>query len=186
LPWIKSKTIFILRSRSGVGKGESMAGEEKDRIDLDHHYFMGLALAEAQRAFSRGEVPVGAVLVAQSGVVLARGHNRPVSSCDPTAHAEIVVLRRAAALLRNYRLPGTILYVTLEPCAMCLGAAMHARVDAVVFGAADPKVGAAGGVVDLTNIGAFPHSIRAVRGVREDKCARLVSRFFREQRSLKR
>ncbi|WP_212636877.1 tRNA adenosine(34) deaminase TadA [Desulfacinum hydrothermale] len=152
---------------------------------MDHPYFMGLALEEARLAFAKGEVPVGAVLVSQSGIVLARAHNQPVSSRDPTAHAEILALRRAAGLLRNYRLPGTILYVTLEPCAMCLGAAMQARVEMVVFGARDPKAGAMGGVVDLTNLGAFPHSIQAVHGVRDEECARMLVRFFRERRSLK-
>ena len=107
--------------------------------DEAHERYMRLALREAARGARAGEVPVGAVLVGADGEVLARGHNRPVAGYDPTAHAEIVVLRRAARRLGNYRLPGTTLYVTVEPCAMCAGALVLARVARVVFGAADPK-----------------------------------------------
>ncbi|MEJ5349014.1 MAG: tRNA adenosine(34) deaminase TadA [Desulfosoma sp.] len=149
---------------------------------LDHEYFMGLSLQEADRAAACGEVPVGAVLVGRDGVVWARGHNLTVTLRDATAHAEMVVLRRASALLRNYRLSGTILYVTLEPCPMCLGALIQARVDAVVFGASDSKAGAAGGVVDLTRPGCFQHSVSALGGVRSEECAQRLARFFQQRR----
>ena len=152
----------------------------------EHEYFMGLALEEARRAASCGEVPVGAVLTTTDGIVLARAHNQPVSLRDPTAHAEILVLRRAASVLRNYRLPGTVLYVTLEPCPMCFGALMVARVDFLVFGARDPKSGAVGDVVDLTTVRSFHHSIQVLGGVRARECSRELERFFAERRSLKR
>ncbi len=152
----------------------------------DHDYFMGLSLEEADRAAEQGEVPVGAVLVGWDGTVWARAHNLTVTERDPTAHAEIVALRRAAALLRNHRLPGTVLYVTLEPCPMCVGALIQARVDLLVYGAADPKSGAAGGVVDLTKPGCFPHSVQVLGGVRAEECAKRLARFFRERRLCRR
>ena len=151
-------------------------------VEERHHYFMGLAIEEAARAYELGEVPVGAVLVGPSGELLARGHNSPIRSADPTAHAEVLVLRRAALDAGNYRLPGTGLYVTLEPCAMCIGAMLHARVETLVFGTPDPKTGAAGSVVDLTSVPAFNHYIEIVGGVRADECADLLRRFFRERR----
>ena len=147
-----------------------------------HQYLMGLAIEEAGRAYDLGEVPVGAVLAGPSGEVLARGHNRPIRSADPTAHAEVLVLRLAARGAGNYRLPGTVLYVTLEPCVMCVGAMLHARVETLVFGAPDPKTGAAGSVVDLTSVPAFNHYIKIIGGVRADECADLLRRFFRERR----
>ncbi len=147
-----------------------------------HSYFMGIALEEAERAYARAEVPVGAVLVGSGGQVLSRAHNLPVESSDPTAHAEIVALREAAKAVRNYRLPGTTLYVTLEPCAMCIGALLHARVSMLVFGAADKKSGAAGSVVDLTKPSLFNHYIQVVRGVRAEECAGWLRLFFRERR----
>lgn len=143
---------------------------------------MGLSLEEADRGAQCGEVPVGAVLVGRDGTVWARAHNLTVAQRDPTAHAEILTLRRAAAVLRNHRLPGMVLYVTLEPCPMCVGALIQARVDFLVFGAADPKSGAAGSVVDLTKPGCFPHSIRVLGGVRADECAQRLARFFEERR----
>lgn len=148
----------------------------------DHDYFMGLCLEEADRAAERGEVPVGAVLVGRDGTLWARAHNLTVAERDPTAHAEIITLRQAAALLRNHRLPGMVLYVTLEPCPMCVGALIQARVDLLVFGAADPKSGAAGGVVDLTKPGRFPHSVQVLGGVRAEECAQRLARFFQERR----
>ncbi len=143
---------------------------------------MGLCLEEADRAAERGEVPVGAVLVGRDGTLWARAHNLTLTERDPTAHAEIIVLRRAAALLCNHRLPGMVLYVTLEPCPMCVGALIQARVDLLVFGTPDPKSGAAGGVVDLTKPGRFPHSVQVLGGVRAGECAQRLARFFQERR----
>lgn len=156
--------------------------DRKNTAKLDHDYFMGLALQEAQRGYLQQEVPVGAILTDGHGQVLGRACNLPISTYDPTAHAEILALRQASATLKNYRLPGTILYVTLEPCAMCLGAMLQARVAQLVFGATDPKSGAARSVVDLTNVSSFNHYIEVVYGVRAEECAALLRRFFKERR----
>jgi tRNA(adenine34) deaminase len=142
---------------------------------------MRLALAEAQAAFDAGEVPVGAVVV-KDGQVIATGRNAPVQSHDPTAHAEIVALRAAAQRLGNYRLDGCTLYVTLEPCAMCSGAMLHARLDRVVFGAADPKTGAAGSVTDLFALPQINHRTRVEGGLLADASAELLRAFFRPRR----
>ncbi|MEM8982840.1 MAG: tRNA adenosine(34) deaminase TadA [Pseudomonadota bacterium] len=138
------------------------------------------ALVEAAAAAAAGEVPVGAVLT-RDGAVIARGHNEPIQRNDPTAHAEVVVLRRASAALGNYRLPQTTLYVTLEPCAMCVGAMLHARIARVVFGAPDPKTGALGGLLDLSAVG-LPHRLSVTRGVLETEAGDLLRAFFRERR----
>ncbi len=143
--------------------------------------FMGQALALAREAGAAGEVPVGAVVVFD-GEVVGRGFNRPIGGSDPTAHAEIVALRDAAARLANYRLPGCTLYVTLEPCAMCAGAIMHARVSRVVFGARDPKTGAAGSVVDLFGEARLNHHTEVVGGVCGEECSTLLSGFFAARR----
>ena len=143
---------------------------------------MSLAIEEAGKADVLGEVPVGAVLTDTAGRVLGRGHNLPICSSDPTAHAEIIVLRAAAASVGNYRLPDTTLYVTLEPCAMCIGAMLHARVQRLVFGASDPKSGAAGGVIDLTKVPSFNHYIEVTAGVCAEECAELLRNFFRNRR----
>lgn len=142
--------------------------------------FMTQALAAARDAGAAGEVPVGAVLVL-GGRVVAVGRNAPIGTNDPTAHAEIVALRAAAAVCGNYRLPGGELYVTLEPCAMCLGALYHARLARVVYGAPDPKTGAAGGLFDLTSAG-LPHRLRVTGGVLEADCGALLRDFFRSRR----
>lgn len=142
---------------------------------------MAEALAEALRAESAGEVPVGAVVV-RAGLELARAHNAPISLCDPTAHAELLALRRASERAGEYRIPGATLYATLEPCPMCIGAALLARVDRLVYAAADPKHGAAGTVVDLSAVGAFNHSIEVVAGIGADASAELLRRFFRARR----
>jgi tRNA(adenine34) deaminase len=143
---------------------------------------MGLALEEAQKAFQLAEVPVGAVLVNAAGEVLAKAHNLPVCSNDPTAHAEILAIRSASAGAGNYRLPETTVYVTLEPCAMCVGAMLHARVRRLVFGARDPRSGAAGSVVDLTAVSSFNHRIEVVEGVRSMECSEILKEFFRARR----
>ncbi|HRA13246.1 MAG TPA: tRNA adenosine(34) deaminase TadA [Giesbergeria sp.] len=145
-------------------------------------YWMRQALAQAQAAGQAGEVPVGAVVV-RGGEVIATGRNAPVQGQDPTAHAEIVALRAAAQRLGNYRLEGCTLYVTLEPCAMCSGAMLHARVPRVVFGAQDPKTGAAGSVVDLFASPQLNHQTQVQGGVLADECAALLAAFFRERRS---
>ena len=146
---------------------------------------MGLALEEAEKGYRLDEVPVGAVLVAADGLVLSRAHNMPISSNDSTAHAEVVAIRKACASLGNYRLSGTVLYVTLEPCAMCVGAMLHARVGRLVFGARDPRSGAAGSVLDLTNVARFNHRIEVTGGVLAEKCAEMLRTFFKDRRSAK-
>ncbi len=147
-----------------------------------HQFYMYEAIEEARKAYARGEVPVGAVLVGAHGEILSRGHNASIARCDPTAHAEIVVLRKAARAVRNYRLPGTTLYVTLEPCAMCLGAMVQARIGTVVFGALDPKAGVLGGAADLTKVLVFNHYMEVIGGVLADQAGCLLTAFFRERR----
>jgi tRNA(adenine34) deaminase len=146
------------------------------------HGFMRRALELAERAGLAGEVPVGAVLVID-GLVVGEGYNLPISSCDPTAHAEIQALRAAARRVGNYRLPDSVLYVTLEPCVMCAGALIHARVARVVFGAADPKTGACGSVVDLFSEARLNHHTRVHGGLLAEECGALVRAFFSMRRS---
>jgi tRNA(adenine34) deaminase len=148
---------------------------------MDDSGFMGLALEHAREAGAAGEVPVGAVVVLE-GEVVGRGFNQPIGRHDPTAHAEVMALRDAATRLGNYRLPGCTLYVTLEPCAMCAGAIMHARIDRVVFGARDPKTGAAGSVIDLFAELRLNHHAVIVSGVLADQCGGLLSSFFSARR----
>jgi len=145
--------------------------------------WMQIALAEADSGAEAGEVPVGAVLVGADGKEVARGHNAPRKLCDPTAHAEVLTLRRAAQRVGAYRLPGTTLYATLEPCALCMGAALQARVRRIVFGASDPKGGAAGSVVDLTHQVALNHQIETTGGVLDEACAAVLRAFFAKRRA---
>jgi tRNA(adenine34) deaminase len=147
----------------------------------DDAHWMRRALELAARAQAEGEVPVGA-LVVQDGEVLGEGWNRPIGASDPTAHAEVQALRAAAGHRRNYRLSGSTLYVTLEPCPMCAGAIVHARVARVVYGAADPRVGAAGTVFDLLNAAQLNHRAQVQGGVLVDECARLLQQFFKDRR----
>ena len=142
---------------------------------------MGEAIALAREAGARGEVPVGAVVV-RDGAVIGRGGNAPIAASDPTAHAEIAAMRDAGRALGNYRLPGASLYVTIEPCAMCAGAILHARIARVVFGARDPKTGACGSVVDLFAEPRLNHHATLVPGVRADECGALLSAFFAARR----
>jgi tRNA(adenine34) deaminase len=145
-------------------------------------YAMRLALDQAQNAWLVGEVPVGAVIL-RDGQVVATGYNRPITTHDPTAHAEIVALRHAAQLLENYRLPECELFVTLEPCAMCAMALMHARFKRVVFGARDPKTGVAGSVIDLFADRRLNHHTAVQGGVLEESCGGLLRQFFAERRA---
>jgi tRNA(adenine34) deaminase len=146
-----------------------------------HEVLMDAALAEARRARDAGEVPVGAV-VALNGEIVGRGFNQPIASHDPTAHAEIVALRDAAGRVGNYRLGGAAVYVTVEPCLMCVGALVHARIETLVFGATEPKSGA---VVSTVRGGELPghnHRFAVVSGVREEECRSLLQEFFRSRR----
>jgi tRNA(adenine34) deaminase len=144
---------------------------------MNDEQYMRLAIVQAQAAGSRGEVPVGALLV-RDGEVIAAGGNSPVALHDPTAHAEILALRAAGTALGNYRLDDTVLYVTLEPCLMCAAAMVHARVRRVVFGAFDPKAGAAGGLIDAFALKGLNHRVDVFGGVLEKECGQLLSDFF--------
>ena len=149
--------------------------------DLRDENFMRDALALAQSAWDLGEVPVGAVVV-KDGAIIGRGFNRPITSNDPTTHAEIVALRDAALYLKNYRLTDCDLYVTLEPCAMCVGAMLHARLKRVVFGARDPKTGACGSVIDLPAEEKLNHHATFEGGVLPEECSQLLKAFFAQRR----
>ena len=143
---------------------------------------MDLAMAEARRAESAGEVPVGAVIVDDAGNIVARGFNQPISTHDPTAHAEIVAMRAAARVLGNYRLTGLTLYCMMEPCVMCAGAIVHARIQRLVFGAADARAGAAGSIYDVVRDSRLNHQVEVLAGVRERECREIVQRFFEKRR----
>jgi len=142
---------------------------------------MDLAIAQARLGAAAHEVPIGAVLLDASGIVVASGFNQPISSNDPTAHAEIVVLREAARKLANYRLPGTTLVVTVEPCLMCAGALVNARVGRVVYGAREPKWGGVESLLRLEDVG-LNHRIEVIAGVRAEECGELLREFFRSRR----
>ena len=141
------------------------------------------ALLEAQQAAREDEVPVGAVLVAQDGAVMAKEHNRTIALCDPTAHAEILVLRAACRTIRNYRLLNTTLYVTIEPCIMCVGALLHARIAKIIFGAKDPKCGGVGSCYNFAADKRLNHTIDVEAGLLEDECRGLIQNFFQEKRT---
>ena len=150
-----------------------------DLVDDEHH--MRRALSIAQEGGSHGEVPVGAVIVLD-GEVIGEGYNAPISRHDPTAHAEIQAMRAAAQRIGNYRLAGANLFVTLEPCSMCAGAMMHARIARVVFGAADPKTGACGSVINLFAEQRLNHHAEVIGGVLVEECGALLKDFFKERR----
>lgn len=150
-------------------------------MGVNDAFCMAQALELARASQAAGEIPVGAVVV-KDGAVIGRGHNRPISSRDPTAHAEIVALRDAAERIGNYRLAGCSLYVTLEPCAMCAGAIMHARIGRVIFGATDPKSGACGSVVNLFAEDRLNHHATVTGGVLAEEAARLLQDFFAARR----
>lgn len=149
---------------------------------MNDSVFMRQAIGQAHNAWALGEVPVGAVVV-RDGVVIATGFNQPIGTHDPTAHAEIMALRAAASILGNYRLPGCSLFVTLEPCAMCAGAMLHARLARVVYGAADPKTGACGSVLDLFAQAQLNHQTEVTGGVLGGDCSALLKEFFVERRA---
>jgi len=148
-------------------------------------HVMQAAYAQACVAYQLGEVPVGAVVVDARGIIVARGYNRTISDHDPTAHAEIVALRAAARGAGNYRLPDYSLYVTLEPCAMCLSAMLHARLRSVVYGAPDPKTGACGGLLNLSGNARLNHHTQVIGGVLAEPCGALLRQFFRARRGAK-
>ena len=148
---------------------------------MSDELYMQEALRSAQRALEAGEVPIGAVVVCDSKIV-GRGHNRNISDNDPTAHAEILALREAGATIGNHRLGDCELFVTIEPCAMCAGAMIHARLKRLVYGAKDMKAGAAGGALQVLNHPALNHSMEVQEGVLAGRCAELLQQFFREKR----
>jgi tRNA(adenine34) deaminase len=150
------------------------------QAELDRQ-FMQQALDQAKLAAIAGEVPVGAVLV-RGGKVISTGFNKPITNSDPSAHAEMMAIRAAAQDEANYRLPGTTLYVTLEPCTMCAGAMLHARVDRVVFGASDPKTGAAGSVLNVFSEKQINHQTQVEGGIMGDECGQVLRDFFKERR----
>ncbi len=150
--------------------------------EMDDLQAMQAALGEARHAAEAGEVPIGAVVIHQ-GAIIATGQNRVLRDLDPTAHAEIVAMRAAAAVLGNYRLNGCTLFVTLEPCAMCAGAMTHARIDRLVFAAADPKAGAAGSVLSVINYPPLNHKMQVEQGIAAEESAELLRSFFRERRT---
>jgi len=151
-------------------------------MHIDLHQLMRQALKEAKKGFSEGEVPVGAVLATPDGQVLAKAHNQPIALNDPSAHAEILAMREAGLIYRNYRLNNTILVVTIEPCFMCMGAALNARIARLVFGAADPKAGAAGSIYNLATDKRLNHEIEVISGIMEEECRALMQAFFQDRR----
>lgn len=152
-------------------------------VSPDDARWMQLALEQAQLALEAGEVPVGAVII-KDGQPVGSGFNRNLMDKDPTAHAEVVALRQAAARLGNHRLPGCTLVCTIEPCAMCAGAMVHARISRLVYGAADPKAGAAGSVLEITNHPRLNHHLEVTPGVLAEECSELLRDFFAERRKL--
>ena len=159
-----------------------MMNQQPEReLELDDERWMGLALAEAERAWRAGEVPIGAVVV-KDGQLLARAHNRREAWADPTAHAELIAVRQAARIVGGWRLTGATVYVTIEPCPMCAGALLLARVERLVYGAPDPKAGAVESLVQLLNDPRFNHQVRVTAGVRAEEGAELLRCFFRQLR----
>jgi tRNA(adenine34) deaminase len=148
----------------------------------DLYHLMKEALKEAEKGLTRGEVPVGAVLAGSDGQIVAKAHNQPIALNDPTAHAEILALRKAGLVLRNYRLNNTILVVTVEPCLMCMAAAINARIARLVFGSDDPKGGAAGSLYNLASDNRLNHRIEITSGIMEKECRTLMQEFFRIRR----
>ncbi len=151
-------------------------------MPLDLFHLMKQALSEAEKGSSMGEVPVGAVLASQEGQIVAKAYNQPIALGDPTAHAEILAIRKAGLFFRNYRLNNTTLVVTLEPCLMCMGAAINARIARLVFGTVDPKAGAAVSLYNLAEDKRLNHRIEVVSGIMEEECRSLIQDFFQVRR----
>jgi len=149
---------------------------------MTHEKYMKLAVRQAEKAGQKGEVPIGATLIAENGEVLSSAYNMTITRSDPSAHAEILAMRKASNKLKNYRLLNTILYVTIEPCVMCMGAVIHARIKRVVFGAYDPKGGAAGSLYNLAEDGRLNHRASIISGICEEECRSLIQAFFRKRR----
>jgi len=168
--------------QSLANDGPAMSPAGADPTAADHEVWMRRALALARAAAAAGEVPVGALLV-RDGKVIGEGSNRPIGATDPTAHAEILAIRDAARRAGNYRLPGTTLYVTVEPCTMCTGALLHARVDTLVYGAAEPKAGAIISTATVLDNRRLNHRVAVVGGVLAEDCAGLLQAFFASRRS---
>ena len=156
---------------------------ELESEPTNHERWMREALILAEQAANADEVPVGAIVV-HNGEIIGRGFNQPIRSCDATAHAEIVAIRSASQFRNNYRLPGTTVYVTIEPCTMCLGAMIHARVDRLVFGATEPRAGAVVSQGSLIEASHFNHQLSFVDGVLAEECSSLMQRFFRSRRKV--
>ena len=165
-----------------LADAERAPGAAREAGPAEDERWMREALAEARLARERGEVPVGAVVVLD-GVVVGRGSNQPIHATDPTAHAEVVALRDAARTAGNYRLTGAVLYVTVEPCLMCAGALVHARIDRLVFGAAEPKAGAIRSTLRVLDHPALNHRVEVAGGVLESECTALMRAFFAERRA---
>ena len=170
----------LLQSPFSLGRA-TMNSPLTGLSESDDRFYMQLAIAEARKAKEEGEVPVGAILVKDRRII-GVGHNRPIALVDPTAHAEILALRQAASRLGNYRLPATTLYVTVEPCAMCAGSLIHARVSRLVYGTPDPRAGAVETHFQIVTERALNHRVEVTSGVLEDECRSLLQRFFQERR----
>ena len=151
-----------------------------NQSDIDHKW-MACALELAERSRMEGEVPVGALIV-KDDILIAEGWNQPIDKHDATAHAEVMAIRAAGRELENYRMPGTTLYVTLEPCTMCAGAIIHARIARVVFGATDPRTGSAGSVIDIFTKDYHNHRVEVLGGVMQEECGQILKTFFKEKR----
>jgi tRNA(adenine34) deaminase len=149
---------------------------------MTHKEYMKLAIGEAEKAGQKDEVPIGAVLVAENGEVLSSSYNSTVSLSDPSAHAEILAMREAGRKINNYRLLNTILYVTVEPCIMCMGAIIHARIKKIIFGVHDPKGGAAGSLYNFADDKRLNHRVEIIPGICEDECRSLIKYFFLKKR----
>ena len=174
--------IYAIKFLQTHKNGDLLALSIMNRCIDIHTGYMYEALAEAVDAAQKGEVPVGALIVSSNGDLIAKAHNESISRNDPTAHAEILALREASSKLRNYRLANTILYVTIEPCIMCVGAMIHARVHHLVYGAKDPKGGAVDSLYSITKDLRLNHIIQTSSGVLEKECRDIIQSFFRQQR----